>query len=118
MVADPVYVMRSYVLDMETYNLAEQAGMFCEALKDVCDGDYSLFDGMEFLYSAEEPYEAVFIWDLGDIRAKLTFLGDPDNSTWSVVTPKKRLRGAIGKDQEASCRLFLEAIHNVKKSSK
>ena len=102
--------MRSYILDMESINLAEQAGMFCEALKDVCEGDYSPFEGTEFIYSAEEPYEVVFIWDKGDIRAKLTFLGDPDNSTWSVVTPKKRLRGAIGADRVSSCRLFLNAL--------
>ncbi len=107
---DPVYVMRSYILDMESINLAEQAGMFCEALKDACEGDYSLFEGTEFIYSAEEPYEAVFIWDKGDIRAKLTFQGDPDYSTWSVVTPKKRLRGAIGADRMSSCRLFLDAL--------
>ena len=110
MVADPVYVMRSYIIDMDTYNLAEQAGMFCEAMTEVCKGDYSLFEGMKFIYSAEEPYEAVFIWDEGDLRAKLTFLGDPDNSTWSVVTPKKRLRGAIGADRVSSCRLFLNAL--------
>lgn len=108
--------MRSYILDMESINLAEQAGMFCEALKDACEGDYSVFEGTEFIYSAEEPYEAVFIWDKGDIRAKLTFLGDPDNSTWSVVTPKKRLRGAIGDDKVSSCRLFLNAILTVNNS--
>jgi len=116
MVADPVYVMRSYIIDMDTYNLAEQAGMFCEAMTEVCKGDYSLFEGMKFIYSAEEPYEAVFIWDEGDLRAKLTFLGDPDNSTWSVTTSKRRTRGAIGNDKTASCSLFLDALKTAKSS--
>lgn len=112
---DPSYVMRSYIVDMECYNLAEQAGMFCEALKDACGGDHPLFEGSEFIYSADEPYEAVFIWDIGEIRAKLTFLGDADDSTWSVVTPKKRFRGAIGSNRGASCRRFLDAISELKK---
>jgi len=90
--------------------------MFCEALKGHSE-DFFLFDGMDFIYSAEEPYEAMFIWDQGDLRAKLTFLGDPDNSTWSVTSPKRRLRGAIGSDREASCGLFLNALR-VSKDSK
>ncbi len=114
MAADPVYTMRSYILDMESYNLAEQAGMFCEAMREVLDGDYSAFEGTEFYYSAEEPYEAVFIWDHSDIRAKLTFLGDPDNSVWSVVSPKARRRGPIGDDRHASCVGFIEALRSIR----
>ena len=110
MSADPVYTMRSYIVDMESYNLAEQAGMFCEALKDILGEDYSLFEDTKFYYSAEEPYEAVFIWDRDDVRAKLAFMGDPDNSTWSVVSPKSRMRGPIGQDRYESCRKFLEAM--------
>jgi len=112
--ADPVFTMRSYIIDMESYNLAEQAGMFCEAMKDTMDGDYSLFEGMQFIYSAEEPYEAVFIWDYQDLRAKLTFMGDPDNSTWSVAAPRIRRRGSIGKDRNESCKAFLEELRDVK----
>ena len=110
MSADPVYTMRSYIVDMESINLAEQAGMFCEAIKDILADDYSVFSDTKFYYSAEEPYEAVFIWDRGDVRAKLTFMGDPDNSTWSVVSPKTRMRGPIGQDRYESCRRFLDAI--------
>lgn len=110
MSVDPVYTMRSYIVDMESYNLAEQAGMFCEAMKDILADDYSLFEGTKFYYSAEEPYEAVFIWDRDEVRAKLTFLGDPDNSTWSVVSPKSRMRGPIGYDRHESCASFLEAM--------
>ena len=40
--------MRSYIVDMESYNLAEQAGMFCEALKDILGEDYSLFEDTKF----------------------------------------------------------------------
>lgn len=87
--------------------------MFCEALKDTLAEDFSVFDDTKFYYSAEEPYEAVFIWDHGDVRAKLTFMGDPDNSTWSVVSPKTRMRGSIGKDRYESCRMFLGAMANV-----
>ena len=107
---DPVYVMRSYIIDMEDYPLAEQAGRFCEALREVCGGDYSPFDGMKFTYYGDPPYEETFIWDLGELRAKLTFLGDPDDSTWSVTTPKRRTRGAIGVERSTSCRDFIAAI--------
>jgi len=106
--------MRSYIIDIEDYPLAEQAGMFCETLKEFCDGDYSIFDGMEFTYYGDPPYEASFIWDLGDIRARLTFLGDADDSTWSVTSPKSRFRGAIGKDRVASCTEFIGSIKKLR----
>ncbi len=114
MTINPADMMRSYIIDMETYGLAEQAGKFCEALRESMGEDLSLFYDTKFIYSAEEPYEAVFIWDLGDLRAKLTFMGDPDNSTWAVSSRKKRFRGAIGKDPNAACRLFLDSLRDTR----
>jgi len=110
MVSDPSEVMRSYIIDLDCYNLAEQAGMFTEELKELVPEYINLFDGMKFTFYSEEPYELDFIWDSGDIRAKLTFMGDPDNSTWSVVSPRKRCRGPIGVDRRSSCIKFLETL--------
>ena len=112
MTLHPSDQMRGYIPDIKTYGLAEQSGMFCEALRD-CLSDPALFDGMQFDYSIDEPYEVVYLWDLDDIRAKLTFMGDPDNSTWSVTSRKKRSRGAIGQDRHQSCKLFLDAIRDI-----
>jgi hypothetical protein len=114
MTIDPSEVMRSYIIDLECYNLAEQAGMFCEALKEAVTDFPDLFDGMRFDFYAEEPYELQFIWDVGDIRAMLTFKGDPDLSTWSVVCSRKRTRGAIGIDRSASCRRFLQSLSSIR----
>ncbi len=110
MTSNPADIMRSYIIDVETYGLAEQAGMFCEELREQLGDDVSLFEGFEFIYSADEPYELDFIWDRGETRARLTFLGDPDDSTWSVVNRRQRFRGAIGRDLESSCRAFLNSI--------
>ncbi len=110
MVSDPSEIMRSYIIDLECYNLAEQAGMFTEELKAIVPEYIDSFEGMEFTFYADEPYELDFIWDLGDVRAKLTFMGDPDNSVWSVVSPRKRCRGPIGDDRRSSCLRFLEAL--------
>lgn len=113
MATDPSEIMRSYIIDLECYNLAEQAGMFCEALKELVPDHMAFFSDAEFTFYAEEPYELDFIWDVGDIRAKLTFMGDPDYSVWSVVSPRKRIRGAIGGDRHASCLEFLAAIERI-----
>ena len=41
-------IMRSYIIDIETYSIAEQAGMFCESLKENLDD--SLFKDTTFCY--------------------------------------------------------------------
>ena len=107
--------MRGIIIDVETYNLAEQAGMFCESLKDAMDGDTSPFNETKFIFAADEPYEIDFIWDSGDLRIKLCFMGDPDNSTWSVSEGKRKFRGTIGDDRDASAKLFLETIREFRK---
>lgn len=112
---DPVYVMRSYIIDVGTYSLAEQAGMFCEVLKEQLGGDFGLFEGTAFTYWADEPYEIDFIWDAGDVRIKLAFMGDPDNSVWSVIGGKNRFRGTIGRDMNESCRMFLGSVAALSK---
>ncbi len=112
MTADPAAVMRSYVIDISTYGLAEQAGMMCEAMKELIGAGQPWPDGMEFTYYDEEPYVVEFIWDRGDMRAKLCFHGDKDDSVWSVVCGRRRNRGTIFPDIYASCRLFLEAVHD------
>ena len=114
MAVNPAEVMRSYIVDMETIGLAEQAGMFCEVMKEQLGDDWSLFDDTEFIYAPEEPYEVHFIWDRGEMRIKLSFMGDPDDSIWSVVNGKRRFKGMIGNDREASCRRFLECIISLK----
>ena len=113
MVANPAEVMRSYIIDMDTLNLAEQAGMFCEALKENLR-DLSPFEGTRFIYSPDEPYEVHFIWDKGDIRIQLSFMGDPDDSVWTVINGKRRFRGRIGNDRETSCREFLRAVDELR----
>ena len=112
MAVNPADVMRSYIIDVETYGLAEQAGMFCEVLREQLS-DYSIFEDFEFTFYSDEPYELSFIWDCGDIRSKLTFLGDKDSSTWSVASSKKRFRGAIGEDMDSSCRSFLSSMNEI-----
>ncbi len=111
MTVNPADVMRSYIIDMETLGLAEQAGRFCESLRDNLK-DVSCFDGFSFTYSADEPYEVHFIWDKGDTRIQLSFMGDPDDSVWSVISGKRRFRGSIG-DPEQSCVLFLRTISEM-----
>ncbi|MBE6518155.1 MAG: hypothetical protein E7Z70_01245 [Thermoplasmata archaeon] len=112
MTANPADIMRSYIIDAETYSLAEQAGKFCEVLREQLS-DLSLFEDFEFTFYSDEPYELSFIWDRGDIRSKLTFLGDKDDSTWSVTSSRKRFRGAIGNDMASSCRTFLSSMNEI-----
>ena len=103
-------VMRSYIIDVETYNLAEQAGMFCEYL---CEQDLSAFEGTKFCYSPDEPYGVHFIWDKGDLRIQLSFKADKDDSTWYIINGKKRFKRPIGNDPEGSCREFVETLNSM-----
>ncbi len=114
MTSHPVYQMRGFIVDAETYGLAEQAGMFCEALSEILGADLSLFDGFEFGCHMDEPYEMVFMWDRGSLRVKLSFLGDPDDSTWFVGDDRRRFRGAIGTDRCASCRRMLDSMRSIR----
>ena len=111
---DPYEQMRGVIIDMETYNLAEQAGMFCESLRDALNGNTSPFDDTEFTFAADEPYQIEFIWDSGELRIKLCFMGDPDNSTWSVSEGRRRFRGAIGKDMGGSAESFIVSIKEIR----
>ncbi len=115
MTVNPADIMRSYIIDMDTYGLAEQAGKFCEAFREELGSDLSPFDGMEFTYSADEPYDAVFIWDIGEIRAKLSFLGDPDDSTWAVTSRRRRFRGAVSPDMRSAARSFIDRLGELRR---
>ena len=103
-------IMRSYIIDIETYSIAEQAGMFCESLKENLDD--SLFKDTKFCYYEDEPYEVSFIWDRDELRIQLTFKGDSDDSTWLIINGKRRFRGQI-KDIENSCRTFLDTLKEM-----
>ena len=103
-------IMRSYIIDIETYSIAEQAGMFCESLKENLDDP--LFKDTKFCYYEDEPYEVSFIWDGDELRIQLTFKGDPDDSTWLIINGKRRFRGQI-KDIENSCRTFLDTLKEM-----
>ena len=105
-------VMRSYIIDMETIGIAEQAGRFCESLKENLS-DTGIFEGTQFTYSSDEPYEAHFIWDKGDTRIQLSFMGDPDDSVWSIVCGKRRVKGLIGSDPEGSCKRFVDTLQQL-----
>lgn len=113
MVSDPAFVMRSYIIDIETYGLAEQAGMFCEELKDRTAGGGSILQRMQFTYYSEEPYSVEFIWDLGELRVKLVFMGDRDNSVWSVSGKRIRMKGTIFPDVAKACTDFMTAVDSV-----
>ena len=104
-------VMRSYIIDMETIGLAEQAGMFCESLKERLDD--SLFKDTKFCFHEDEPYEVDFIWDRDDLRIQLVFKGDADNSFWSIIKGKRRFKQAIGRDVDTSCSSFLETLREM-----
>jgi hypothetical protein len=110
----PADIMRSYILDIETIGLAEQAGMFCEALKDYLIEHGNPLEGMEFSYYADEPYQVSFIWDLGELRVGLTFMGDSDDSVWAVTTRRRRFRSAIGEDRANACREMMESLKVLK----
>jgi len=103
-------IIRSYIIDMETYNLAEQAGMFCECLGEC---NLSAFEGTKFCYSADEPYGVHFIWDKGDLRIQLSFKADKDDSSWYIINGKKRCRKTIGNDPEKACREFLDTLNDM-----
>lgn len=103
-------IMRSYIIDMETYGLAEQAGMFCEYLGEY---DLSAFEGTKFCYSEDGPYGVHFIWDKGDLRIQLSFKADKDDSTWYIINGKKRFKRAIGNDPEKACIEFIEVLDKM-----
>ena len=114
---DPYEQMRGVIIDVKTYNLAEQAGMFCESLREALGQDKSPFRDTEFFSTSDEPYELLFIWDSDDLRIKLCFMADPDNSTWSVSKGKKRFKGEIGKDRDTSARIFIDTVNKIRSST-
>ena len=106
----PSDMMRSYIIDMETLNLAQQAGMFCESLRGI---DVSAFEDAKFYYDADEPYAVHFIWDKEDMRIQFSFKADEDDSVWMVSRGRRRFRSPIGNDRDKACREFLEAVKEV-----
>ena len=105
----PSDMMRSYIIDMESLNLAEQAGMFCESLREC---DVSVFEGTKFYYSPDEPYAVHFIWDKDDMRIQLSFKADEDDSVWSVSNGGRRFKSPIGKDRDKACKEFIGTIES------
>ena len=90
MAREPCEDMRGCILDTETYNLAEQAGMFCDGLEPF--QSMADFSGTEFIFDADEPYEIYFEWRFGDVSAGLSFMADRDNSVWFVSSIQGRKR--------------------------
>lgn len=114
MATDPTEQMRYHILEMGTYNLAEQAGIFCDALGDaegLSDIDFST---AEFVFDSDEPYEVYFEWFFGDVKAGLSFHADSDDSEWFVnserVGKRSRNRGRIGEDRGISSREFVSVL--------
>lgn len=113
MVTDPTGQMRHHILEMKTYNLAEQAGMFCDAMNDVLQGEP--FPENDFTFASDEPYEVYFEWYFGDVKAGLTFTADRDDSEWFVNSEdgRRRMRSHVGSDVPESARRFLEELGSV-----
>jgi len=111
---DPTERMRYHILKTRNYPLAEQAGMFCDALNERLDGDFSLFDGLEFRFEPDEPYEIHFGWYSDGLDVQLGFFADPDDSNWSVSKDRKRMKGRTRPDTEAACDGFLEALRSMR----
>ena len=111
---DPTDQMRGCILDTKTYNLAEQAGMFCDGLSEALNERPMDFSGAEFTFDADEPYEIYFEWYFGDVKAGLSFMADRDESEWFVhrTDGKKmfRYRRSMKGDIWGSAAPFLEEL--------
>ncbi len=110
---DPSEQMRYHILETKSYPLAEQAGMFCDSLSTLLDGDFSLFDGLEYRFEPDEPYEIHFGWYGNGMDVQLGFFADSDYSNWTVTRGGKRRKGRAYGDPEALCRDFLDAIREL-----
>ena len=110
---NPSEDMRGCILDTRTYGLAEQAGMFCDALESL-EADFS---GSEFVFDADEPYEVFFEWRFGDVVAGLSFMADRDNSGWFVNTlggqRRTRVRSAMTDFHAADAGMFVQALEEA-----
>ena len=113
---DPSERMRYDILETKSYPLAEQAGMFCDSLSTLLDGDFSLFDGLEYRFEPDEPYEIHFGWYADGLDAQLGFFADPDNSFWAVTKGGRRRKGRAYGDPEALCGQFLDALRELRQS--
>ena len=114
MTVEPWDQMRPCILDMRTYGLAEQAGMFCDGLENAHRGNPVDFSGSEFTFDSDEPYEVYFEWYFGDILAGVSFHGDRDDSEWFVNRTdgnrRFRFRQPVGDDTWGSAKPFLEQL--------
>lgn len=86
--------MRELIIGLDTFNLAEQAGIVCDTLDDIVVPDVDL-SVAQFIFEADEPYEVYFEWRFGDVCAGFSFLADRDESSWFVNDRRRRLRRPI-----------------------
>ena len=111
---DPSEQMRGCILDMKTYNLAEQAGMFCDGVSEHLAGMDIDFSDSEFVFDSDEPYEVYFEWYFGDVRAGICFRADRDESDWFVNrtdgVKMYRYRRTVGEDIWGCSVPFLEKL--------
>ena len=116
MATDPTEQMRYHILEMDTYNLAEQAGMFCDAMNDILSSSGRMFPGSEFTFAYDEPYEVYFEWFFGDVKAGLTFTADRDDSEWFVNSGenmRRRMRMRIGDDTPCSTERLVDEVFSA-----
>ena len=114
---NPADSMRSSILECSHYPLQEQAGMFCDALEQMISSKGG-FDGSDYIFCRDEPYELHFEWYLRecDVKCGLTVYADPDDTEWFVVSDggRKRIRRRVDrKDVEGSAEMFLREVLSV-----
>ena len=114
---NPADSMRSSILECSCYPLQEQAGMFCDALDQLISSKGG-FDGSDYIFCRDEPYELHFEWYLReyDVKCGLTVYADPDDTEWFVVSDggRKRIRRRVDrKDVEGSAGMFLGEVLSV-----
>ncbi len=114
MATDPTEQMRYHILETKTYNLAEQAGIFCDALGESMEACPVDFSGAEFIFDSDEPYSIYFEWFFGDVKAGLSFLADRDESSWFVNLLRdgdhRRIRNRIDGEYGKASLGFLRSI--------
>ena len=114
---NPADSMRSSILECSCYPLQEQAGMFCDALDQLISSKDG-FDGSDYIFCRDEPYELHFEWYLRecDVKCGLTVYADPDDTEWFVVSDggRKRIRRRVDReDVEGSAEMFLREVLSV-----